>query len=318
MAGHMRTNVLRAALLAALLVLAGCNGGGGATTTAPQQTLASNQSPEPTTDTGGTATPPGSAGSSGVDPRTAQDRRFLELAEANDVPVSVAVTQNGTFNVVYEVQNDGSGVSRRGFRVAQAYATLVNDTWHSNASWNATAMEATAVTENGTPVSSYRMPAYWGYRLRTQEVFTDSWLGTRLDGSSARVYANGSIANISDNLTQFGAGLGSVQNGTVTQLTRRGGTVFVTLETETENRTLLESRLARTVVTYGAFAYRDWDPERVELEVVRPDGDTYGWYHIKRIRALNAYRNQATQPIIFARETFEPENDALDGRNASG
>ena len=313
----MRTNALRAALLAVLLVLAGCNGGGGGTTTtAPQQTLASNQTPA--TDSDGTATPTGPSGSSGVDPRTAQDRQFLELAEANDVPVRAAYTSNRTLNVVYEVQDDGAGVSRRGFRVAQAYATVVNDTWHSNASWNATAMEATAITENGAPVSSYRMPAYWGYRVRSMEVFTDSWLGTRLDGANARVYANGSVANISDNLTQFGAALGSVQNGTVTQLTRRGGTVFVTLETETDNRTLLESRFARIVVTYGAFAYRDWDPERVELEVVRPDGDTYGWYHIKRIRALNAYRNQATQPIIFARETFEPENDALDGRNASG
>jgi len=314
----MRSNALRAALLAALLVLAGCNGGGGATTTAPQQTLASG--PSTATDDGSSPTTPTPDASTprGLEPRTEQDQQVIDLAEANDVPIRTAVTVNGTLNVVYEVQDDGAGVSRRGFRVAQAYATVVNETWHSDATWNATAMEATAVTENGAPVSSYRMPAYWGYRLRSQEVFTDSWLGTRLDSANARVYANGSIANISENLTQFAAGVENVQNGTLRSITRRGGTVFVTLETETDNRTVLERRLARVVITSGAFAYRGWDPERVELEVVRPDGDVYGWYHIKRIRALNAYRNQATQPIIFVRETFEPENGALDGRNASG
>ena len=317
MAGYMRTNVLRAALLALLLVLAGCNGGGGTTTTAPEQTLVDD--PPSTTDgpdspSTSTSTPDASGPTRGLEPRTEQDERFLELAEANDVPVRTAVTINGTFSVVYEVESGADGsVSRRGFRVAQAYATLVNDTWASNASWNATRMEATAVTEDGVLVSSYRMPAYWGRQVRSSEVFTESWLGRRLDAANSRIYQNGTVANVSRNLSRFGATLQANTNGTVRSVTRRGGTVFVTFETETDNRTVRRNRVGTVVRVYGALAYEGWDPERMEVEVVRPDGDTYGWYFIRRIRALNSYRNQATAPIQLALDTLYLEEDGLDG-----
>jgi phage protein U len=317
MAGYMRTNVLRAALLAFLLVLAGCNGGGGgATTTDQQQTLVSN----PSTVTDGsnptTATPTPATGSPrGLEPRTAQGQRFLELAEANDVPVRTAVTINGTFSVVYEVEPGADGsVSRRGFRLAQLYATVVNETWASNeSSWNATRMEATAITEDDVLVSSYRMPAYWGRQVRSTEIFTESWLGRQLDDANSRIYQNGTVANVSRNLSRFGATLQANTNGTVEGVTRRGGTVFVTFETETDNRTVRRNRVGTIVRVYGALAYRGWDPERMEVEVVRPDGDTYGWYHIERIRALNSYRNQATAPIQLALDTLYLEADGLDG-----
>jgi hypothetical protein len=314
----MRTNVLRAALLALLLVLAGCNGGGGTTTTAPQQTLVD----DPSTPTDGqepatTRTPtPGDTGPArGLEPRTEQGRQFVEIAEANGVPIRTAVTINGTFSVVYEVEPGADGsVSRRGFRVARTYATVVNDTWASNtSSWNATRMEATAMTEDGVLVSSYRMPAYWGRQVRSTDVYTGSWLGRRLDNANSRVYQNGTVANVSRNLSRFGATLQANTNATVRGVTRRGGTVFVTYETETDNRTLRRNRVGTIVRVYGAFAYEGWDAERMEVEVVRPDGDTYGWYHIKRIRALNSYRNQATAPIQLALATRFLEEDGLDG-----
>jgi hypothetical protein len=312
----MRTNVLRAALLALLLVLAGCNGGGGTTTTAPQQTLVDDPSTPSDGQAATTATPTPVTGSPrGLEPRTEQGRRFLELAEANDIPVRTAVTINGTFSVVYEVEPGADGsVSRRGFRVAQLYATVVNDTWASNtSSWNATRMEATAITGDDVLVSSYRMPAYWGRQVRSTEIFTSSWLGRQLDDANSRIYQNGTVANVSRNLTRFGATLQANTNATVESVTRRGGTVFVTFETETDNRTIRRNRVGTIVRVYGALAYRGWDPERMEVEVVRPDGDTYGWYHIERIRALNSYRNQATAPIQLALDTLYLEEDGLDG-----
>lgn len=310
----MQPSPIRVVLLAVLLLLAGCNGGGESTTVDSLSSPGDGSAVTTATETAAETTTAGSNDDdSSPGPRTSQGQRFVELAEGNGVPIRDAFARNGTFHVVYRVPSESSpAVSKRGFTVAQAYMTTVNETWSTNKTWNTSAMEATAVTGDRIPVSTYRMPSYWGRRVKTTELFSESNLATDLDEATVR-YINGSVPYSIENTSLFDLNLRRAQNGTITSVVRRGDTAFVTLETPPSDRELLKKRIARITTVYGAFVDRGWDVSRVELEVRSPDGDIYGWYHIKEKWARKVYSKGISQRHFFVYDTYFPENDGLDG-----
>lgn len=303
-------STLLACSLALLLVLAGCNGQGGAGTAGTPSFPAGSVTPgeaTPTDTPTETPTPTPSA----ID--IADERQTGALiAEARSRGISVESfdTRNDTVVVRYYANSTEDAV-RRGVILSSAYTSVVNATWQTDATWNATKLDAVAVTTDGTPLTRYRMMAYWGAQIGEEYYDTDE-LTRRIDASFAAAQG-GQFPAASQNLLAFGTTVDRTSGVNLTALFQRGDTVYVTVENRTQNNTEYRNRLRTVVQVYGAFVNQSFEPRFVELEVRDENGDVEGWYRIDRRRALNYYLTE--NPTVFAliADTYWEESDNLEG-----
>lgn len=298
-------STLLACSLALMLVLAGCNGQGGSGTAGTPAFPSGSVTTDGTTPTD-TPTPTPSASDIADQPQTGA---LIAEARSRGLGIHSFDTRNDTVVVRYYADSGESAV-QRGTVLAFAYAEVVNRTWESNATWNATQMDAIAVTESGEPISRYRMMAYWGRQVST-EFYDTNELGARIDQTFATTQ-NGQYPPVSTNLLTFGRNVDRVPGMNLTALYERSDTVFVTVRNNTANQSAYEQRIRSITEVYGAFVNQSFEPSVVQLEVRGPDGEIEGWYRISNERAFQVYLgNDVVWAIV--QDTYVAENDRLEG-----
>lgn len=300
-------STLLACSLALLLVLAGCNGPSGSGTAGTPSFPGGSVTPDDSTPaTTPTATPTPSAMDVADEPQTGA---LIANARNRSLGIHSFETRNDTVVVRYYAESADSAV-RRGTVLAFAYAEVVNQTWETNATWSATQMDAIAVTQNGDPISRYRMMAYWGRQVST-EFYDTNELGARINLAFATTQ-NGQYPAASTNLLVFGQTVDRIPGMNLTALYERGDTVFLTVRNNTANRSAYQRGVRGITEVYGAFVNRSFDPAVVQLEVRGPDGNVEGWYRISDERAYQVYlHNQVVWAIV--QDTYVAENDRLEG-----
>jgi hypothetical protein len=303
-------STLLACSLALLLVLAGCNGQGGSGAAGTPTFPAGSVTPGETTPTEApteTPSPTPSAVDLASEPQTGA---LIAEARSRGISVESFDTRNDTVVVRYYANSTEDAV-RRGVILSSAYTSVVNETWQTDATWNATRMDAVAVRTDGTPLTRYRMMAYWGAQIGVEYYDTDE-LTRRIDASFATA-RNGQFPPASGNLLAFGTTIDRTPDVNLTALFQRGETVYVTIENRTANHTQYRNRIQNVVQIYGAFLNQSFEPRVVELEVRDENGDVEGWYRIDRRRALNYYLTE--NPTVFAliADTYWAESDNFDG-----
>jgi len=300
-------STILACSLALLLVLAGCNGqgqGGTETDAFPTGGFEPDESTEVEPQTATPATP-------APTDVTETERGAALVREARDrgLIIDSVRTDNNTVTVRYFANSTESAV-QFGTVLAFAYSEVVNQTWETNATWNASRMDAIAVDADRNPIARYRMMAYWGRQVATGEVSEDQ-LGNRIDATFAGT-RQGQYPPADENLGLFAANVDRTPGMNLTALFQRGETVFVTVENRTDNRSEYDLRVAQLTSLYGAFVNRSFGPETVELEVRDAEGDLEGWYRIDGDRAQHVYFGSRTV-LDLVLETYVAEEDRLEG-----
>ncbi|WP_136715418.1 hypothetical protein [Halorientalis salina] len=292
------TSTLAVCGVAVLCVLAGCSGNG---SPPPVET--------PTVDENGTATTPFESGTAtpfepGV-ADTERGRAILDVIRGRDLPVQSVETRNRTVHLTYEATNGSRDETV--FFLALAYGEAVDDTWSSGLTWNASRMDAVALDGDGTPVARFRMPAYWA-RQTAERQLNATELAARLRNATETVRAD--TPDRDERTGSFRSAVTADADGTVTEVDRRGRTVFLTIETDTDDETL-ERTLGNLTATYGTHVDRGWNTTAMEVTIRGPDGDLYGWYRADADLAVDAASgNESVTADLL--DAIYPEDDALE------
>ncbi|MFD1588846.1 hypothetical protein ACFR9U_17855 [Halorientalis brevis] len=274
----MQSSTVAACGLALLCVLAGCSGDSGTPTyTDPPVDDRVETDAITATDT---ATPFGPSVN-----ETDQPRSFLDVIRGRNLGVESVQTRNGSVHVRYEAVNGSERREQAAFFLGLAYGSAVNDTWSSAETWNASAMAAVAVDENGTPVTSFRMPAYWGRQTATGAIEATD-LAARIRNATANRTDEGGETGTDAMRVSFRDALATDADATVADFDERGETAFLTLETETSDDALAAT-LATLTETYGQQANGGWNASVLEVTIRGTDGDLYGWYRVEADAAVD-------------------------------
>lgn len=268
--------------LALLLLLAGCGG----TSDTPTITTPSidEEVETETAQTTATATP--------FEPSVAdtdQDLAFLDHFRGRNLDVSSVQTRNGTVHVRYEALDGSERREQAAFFLALAYGSVVNDTWSSNATWNASRMDAVAVGDEQS-VARQEIPAYWGRQVAMEEM-SPSQLAARLRNASANLSTPSSSL---PERSRFRENVSTGTDATVLDLHRTGRTAFLTIETETTETALAEN-LRTITAAYGSHV-DGWNTTALEVTIRGPDGDLYGWYRVDSAVAADVANGTGSVP----------------------
>mgnify|MGYP006287125273 CR=1 FL=1 len=261
---------MAACLLAGLLVLAGCSGG--------SDLRSGERSPVPTADLDGptgTPTPPVATPAPPETADTDRGRAFLAGVGDSGFPVRDVSTLGSAFRVTYVTNDTGERLLRDAYVLGLAYGGTVNRTWHDEAVWNATRMDALAVRADGRALARFRMPASWPLQFFRGHLSARNF-STRLRASLERTRADGGFPERDGELAGF---VGTVDGETVSvsRATTRNRTAFLTLRAPVSDRAQLRAALTDLVRAYGAAA-TDWETAALELAIRDRDGEFHGWY----------------------------------------
>lgn len=262
----MHSSTIAACGLAALCLLAGCGGGttGPTVSTPPIQPTVESSTVTQTE----MATP--------YDLSVAdsdQGRTLLSNLEGRGLPVESVRTDNGSVLVRYQAINGTRQQAQESFLLGLAYGDVVNQTWTSTATWNASRLDAVALDESGAPVSRFRMPAYWG---RQAALDTDRMgrLGSRLANASENASADGTFPVPDASVRAFHNA--SAETTTVTEFDKVGRTVFLTARTDTGAETL-PGTLTDLAAAYGSDS---GNTTALEVTIRTSSGELFGWYRV--------------------------------------
>ena len=298
----MQSSTIAACGLALLCLLAGCDGNSGTPT----------YTDPPVDDRVETVTTTATATATPFEPTvdgTAQSRSFLETVRGRNLGVKSVQTRSEAVHVRYEAVNDSEQREQAAFYLALAYGSAVNDTWSTAATWNASRMDAIAVDDADSAGTSFRMPAYWGHQTATGTI-NASELAARLQNATENRTRSDDETVSTAKRTALRETVTADANATVADLTQRGRTVFLTLETETSDDAL-KATLETVTEAYGNQETAGWNTSALEVTVRDADGELYGWYRVESGVAVAVAAGTGSVPGGVLEGVYR-EHDALE------
>jgi len=246
-----------------------------------------------------------------IDPSAADSQQGATVLERQSrLSIESIAENNDTILVVFETVRPDAPLDDQYIYLGDKYASVVNETWAGEETWNVTRMDLVAVDANGSRLGSTRITAYWGHQVKTDAI-TAATFKSRLRATSDAARADGSIPSHTDEPADFEATLDAETDVSKSAVEQRGNTLFLTVGLDANGTAAREDVVTEVASAYGTFKEAGGNTTALELTVRGTDTDLLGWYRIDAGQALGvASGNQGSIDAVLA--TYYPEDDRLE------